>query len=60
MKKLKEKINNSLLIKNRNLKKRIKYLEKELTEQVVEKRELIDEIEPLRIKVRELSLQVEK
>lgn len=60
MKKMKEKINNSLLMKNRKLKKRIKYLEKELANQVVEKRELIDEIEPLRIKVRELSLQVEK
>ena len=60
MKKLKEKINNSLLIKNKELKKKNKYLEKELAEQIIEKRKLIDEIEPLRIKVRELSLQVEQ
>lgn len=60
MKKLKEKIKNSLLYKNKQLKKRIKYLKDELTEQVIKHRETIDEITLKNIKIRDLTLQVEK
>lgn len=59
MKKIIKKIKDTLVYKLAVANKRIKYLEKKLADEVVEKQQLIDEVEPLRIKIRELTLKVQ-
>ena len=60
IKELKEKIKNSLIYKLKQEKKKNKYLKDELTEQVIKNRQTIDEITLKNIKIRDLTLQVQK
>ena len=53
-------IKNSLIYQLIKAKKRNKTLEKKLADEIVEKQKIIDEIEPLRIKIRELDLKVKE
>lgn len=55
-----KRIKNSLIYQLIKAKKRNKTLEKKLADEVVEKQKIIDEIEPLRIKIRELDLKVKE
>ena len=55
-----KRIKNSLIYQLIKAKKRNKTLEKKLVDEIVEKQKIIDEIEPLRIKIRELDLKVKE
>ena len=55
-----KRIKNNLIYQLIKAKKRNKTLEKKLADEVVEKQKIIDEIEPLRIKIRELDLKVKE
>lgn len=60
MKKLVKKIKDTLIYKLVKEKIKTKGLTKQLANEVIEKQKLIDEMEPLRIKIRELTLKVKE
>lgn len=60
IKKLKMKYKSNLLVKLATVRKENKYLKEKLSEEVIEKRKIIDEITIKNQKIRELSLKVEQ